>query len=89
MVTKEEGVRRGKDWKFGIRRCKLLYIGRINNKVQLHSTGGCIQHPVIKHKWSRKLHRLKRLVGHSPWGHPESDTTEHECTQTIMEKNIQ
>ena len=30
---------RGIDWEFGVGRCKLLYIGWINNKVLLCSTG--------------------------------------------------
>ena len=34
---------------FGIRRCKLLYIGWMNNKVLLYSTGNYIQYPVINH----------------------------------------
>ena len=39
-----------KDWKFGISRCKLLYIGRINTGSYLfYSTGNCIQYAVIKH----------------------------------------
>ena len=38
----------GMIWEFGISRCKLLYIGWINNKVLLHSTGNYIQYPVIK-----------------------------------------
>ena len=29
----------GMDWEFGISRCKLLYIGWINSKVLLYSTG--------------------------------------------------
>ena len=37
------------DWEFGISRCKLLYIGWINNKVLLYSTGKYIQYPVINH----------------------------------------
>ena len=37
------------DWGFGVSRCKLLYIGRINNRVLLYSTGTCIQYPVINH----------------------------------------
>ena len=41
---------RGKDWKFGINKCKLLYIGRINNKVLLYSTDNYIQYPVINYK---------------------------------------
>ena len=32
---------------FGIGRCKLVYIGWINNKVLLCSTGNYIQYPVI------------------------------------------
>ena len=39
----------GKDWEFGISRYKLLYRGRINNKVLLYSTGNYIQCPVINH----------------------------------------
>ena len=39
-------VRGGKDWEFGISRGKLLYIGWINNKVLLYSTGNYIQYPV-------------------------------------------
>ena len=29
----------GKDWEFGVSRCKLLDIGWVNNKVLLYSTG--------------------------------------------------
>ena len=39
----------GKDWEFGISRCKLLYTGWINNKVLLYSTRKYIQYPVINH----------------------------------------
>ena len=49
VVTKGESGRGGKDWEFGISRCKLLYIGWINNKVLLYSTGNCIQYPVVNH----------------------------------------
>ena len=48
MVAKGEGRWGGKDWEFGISRCKLLYIEWINNKVPLY-TGNYIQHPVINH----------------------------------------
>ena len=37
------------DWEFGISRCKLLYIGWINNKVLLYNTGNYIQYPVINY----------------------------------------
>ena len=49
MVAKEKVGGRGIDWEFGISRCKLLYIGRINNKVLLYSTGSYIQYPMINH----------------------------------------
>ena len=40
---------RGVDWKFGICKCKLLYVEWINNKAALYSMGNNIQHPVINH----------------------------------------
>ena len=49
VVAKGEGVEGGKDWEFGISRCKLLYIEWINNKDLLYSTGSYIQYPVINH----------------------------------------
>ena len=39
----------GKDGESGITRCKLLYIGWINYKVLLYSTGNYIQCPVKIH----------------------------------------
>ena len=39
----------GMDWEFGMSRCKLLSIERINNKVLLYSTGNYSQYPVINH----------------------------------------
>ena len=44
-----EGSGGGMDWEFGMSRCKLLYIGRINNKVLLYSPGNYTQYPVINH----------------------------------------
>ena len=46
MVPKEEESGGGKDWEFGISRCKLLYREWIDNKVLSYSTGNCIQYPV-------------------------------------------
>ena len=37
------------DWEFGISKCKLLYVGWINHKVLLYSTGNCIQYLGINH----------------------------------------
>ena len=40
--------------------------------------GGCWQpNPVFL---PREPHGQTSLVGYSPWGHKESDTTEHTCT---------
>ena len=47
MIAKAEGGE-GKDWEFGISRCKLLYIEWLN-KVPLYSTGNYIHYPVINH----------------------------------------
>ena len=41
--------RRGMGWEFKVGRCKLLYIGWVNNKFLLYSTGNYIQYPVIPH----------------------------------------
>ena len=40
VVAKGEGGGGGKDWEFGISRCKQLYIGWINNKVLLINHNG-------------------------------------------------
>ena len=46
------------DWKFGVSRCKLLYLDWINSKVLLYSTGNCIQYSVRNHneKEQKKLY---------------------------------
>ena len=43
------GGGRRMDWEFGISRRQLLYIGWINNKALLYSTGNYTQYPVINH----------------------------------------
>ena len=48
-VAKGEGGGGEKDWEFGMSRGKLVYMGWINNKVLLYSTGNRIQYPVINH----------------------------------------
>ena len=49
--------------KFGINRCKLLYIGWMNNKVLLYSTENYIQYSVINHngKEYEKIYTLKYI----------------------------
>ena len=44
-----EGGREGKDWEFGISRCRLLRIGWTNKSVLLCSTGNYIQYLVINY----------------------------------------
>ena len=49
MVAKKERDGGGKEWEFGISRCKLLYIRWINNKILPYSTGNYIQSPRINY----------------------------------------
>ena len=37
-VAKREGFGEGMEWEVGGNRCKLLYMGGINNKILLYST---------------------------------------------------
>ena len=47
-------------WEFGVSRYKLSYIGRVNNKVLIYSTGNYIQYPVTSH--NRKEHEKEYMV---------------------------
>ena len=55
IVAKGSG---GMEWEFGVSRCKLGYIGWINSKVLLYSTGNYIQYPVISHNGKEYLKRM-------------------------------
>ena len=46
VVTKGRGGRGGMESKFGISRCKTLYVERINSKDLLTSTGNYTVYPV-------------------------------------------
>ena len=48
-----KGAGRKMELEVGVRRCKLLYIGWINNKVLPYSTENYIQYPGIKPSWKR------------------------------------
>ena len=37
---------------------------------------------------TRKPHGQKRLAGYSPWGHKESDMTEHAHAHCVLQINI-
>ena len=49
MVAKGEAGGGGKEWEFGMSICKLVYMGWLNNKVLLYSTGNYSQYPVLNH----------------------------------------
>ena len=67
VASKGEKDRGRKDWELGISRCKLLYIGWINNKVLLYSTGNYIQYRVITHNGKEYL---KNRMSRDFPGHP-------------------
>jgi len=43
------GGGRGRDWEFGVSRCKLLHLESISNEILLNSTGNSIQSFVMEH----------------------------------------
>ena len=47
LMVAIEGSGGGRDWEFGISRCKILYVEWINKKVMLYITGNYIQYPMI------------------------------------------
>ena len=49
VVAKAEGRGGRMDGEFGISRCKLLFIGLINNKVLLYSVGNYSQYSMTNH----------------------------------------
>ena len=73
VVAKGEGAGGGKDWEFGISRCKLAYIGWIN-KVLLYSTGNYIQYPGINHN-EKNIKRIYMCITESLCCTAEINTT--------------
>ena len=59
MVHRREAGSRGKDWEFGISKCKLLQIEWKNIKVLLYSKGNYIQYSMTKHNGKEKFIKLK------------------------------
>ena len=57
-----EGDGRGKHWEFGIVRGKLVYIGSINIKDLLYSTGKYSQYSMINHMGKEKIVELVRTL---------------------------
>ena len=43
LVVAKVGEGSGRDWEFGVSRCKVLHLEWINNEILLHSTGSYIQ----------------------------------------------
>ena len=54
VVVKGERRRSGKDWEFGVNRCKLLHLKWISNEVLLYITGNYVQTPGIDHDEKKK-----------------------------------
>ena len=48
-LPRGRGVEEGMNWDTEVSRCKLIYVGWINNKVLWHSTGNYIQYFMINH----------------------------------------
>ena len=70
-----EGVGGGMEWEVGVSRCKLLYIGWINNKVLLYSTGNYSQYPMINHKGKECKKRMYIRITESLCCRAEINTT--------------
>ena len=62
MVAKGKAGGGGKEWECGTGRYKLLYIGWINNKVLLYSTGNYIQYPMINHNGKKISKRMSEKL---------------------------
>ena len=56
----------GKDWEFGISRCKLLHIEWVSNKVLLYSKRNYIQYPMINHNGKEYMYNNH----FASWGFP-------------------
>ena len=69
-------------WEFGISRCKLVYIGWINNKVLLYSTGNYMQYPVINH--NGKEYEKEYIYMYLNHFAVQQKSTEH-CKSTILQ----
>ena len=57
----EKGLGGGVDWEFGVSRCKQFYIGWINNKILLYSTGNYIQYLMINHNEKEYICKKKNV----------------------------
>ena len=78
----------GRDWEFGVSRCKLLHLKWISNDVLLCSTGNCIQSLVIEHDriWEKEWIVMCVCIYTYIWlGHfaVQQKLTEH-CKSTII-----
>ena len=58
MVANGEGGGRRMEWEFGVSGCKLFYIGWINHKILLQSTGNYIQYPIINYNGKEYKRRM-------------------------------
>ena len=56
----ERESKEGLGWELGNNRCKILYLGWINNKIPLYSTGNYIQYPIRNHN-GKEYEKEKKL----------------------------
>ena len=76
------------EWEVGVSRCKLLNIGWINNKVLLHSTGNCIQYPMINHsgkEYFKKNAYIYIYINESPCCIAKCTEIKQHCKSTILQ----
>ena len=70
------------DWEFGVSRCQPLYIGWINHKILLYSTGNYIQHPVASHSGKNMT---KNMYMHNWVTLQYSRNSTQHCKLTILQ----
>ena len=84
MVLKEQVAGGGRDWEFGISRCKQPYMERINNKFLLCSKGNCIQCPMIN--YNERENEKEYTYTYNNHSAVPKKATQH-CKSTIRQQN--
>ena len=84
---KGKGQGGGTNWKFGVRRYKLLSRKQINSKVLLYSTENCIQYLVINYNGKGKKKRMGSLGG-SQFPDQKSAQIEAICQENYYRRDL-
>ena len=72
---------RGRDWEFGVSRCKLLHLEWMSNKVLLYSIENYIQSLVMEH--DGRYYEKKESIYMYNWVTLQQKLKEH-CKSTIL-----